>query len=181
MAQFESFDDNVEVNDTSVLGFVNAIDFGKDLRESILLEHGVDVGETEWHDQQAYLDALREIHEKVGEKTMYMIGKAILENAVLAPNVDGLKSGLESLDVGYKMNHRGGDLGHIKLVEFDDSANQARMECKNPYPSEFDRGLITTMLHRMTPNPTYKAQVKLDVTEPNRKAGADQCYYDLTW
>ena len=80
-----------------------------------------------------------------------MIGKAIPENADFPPEVDNLEKALGPIDVAYPMNHRGGETGHYKLVSYDEEKKEATMVCNNPYPSEFDRGIITTMLRKFKP------------------------------
>ncbi len=55
------------------------------------------------------------------------------------------------------------------------------MECKNPYPSELDRGIITTLVRRYTPGRPHEVDVVLDTTKPSREQGADSCWYIISW
>lgn len=49
------------------------------------------------------------------------------------------------------MNHRNGEIGYYKLISINLKANTAIMNCKNPYPCNFDRGIITTMARKFRP------------------------------
>jgi hypothetical protein len=55
------------------------------------------------------------------------------------------------------------------------------MACKNPYPSEFDRGIITTMLRRFKPTLSTRYDVVRDPSKPTRLEGADSCTYRIIW
>lgn len=57
---------------------------------------------------------------------------------------------------------------------------KAVMECKNPYPSDFDRGIIITMVRKFS----FKSSnilVELDESKPTRLNGADSCIFLITW
>jgi hypothetical protein len=47
----------------------------------------------------------------------------------------------------------------------------------NPYPSEFDRGIITSLSRRFKPH----CEVKLDPDKPSRTEGGDSCTYIIEW
>lgn len=55
------------------------------------------------------------------------------------------------------------------------------MECKNPYPSEFDRGIITSMARKFSPGSASGISVELNETKPNRLKGDDSCTYTILW
>ncbi len=56
-----------------------------------------------------------------------------------------------------------------------------RMVCNNPYPSDFDRGIIDSMAQKFKPAGTAIVIVKLDDSQPTRKKGADSCTYTVKW
>jgi hypothetical protein len=58
---------------------------------------------------------------------------------------------------------------------------KAEMECKNPYPSEFDRGIITAMARKFKPRESLLVSVELDNAKPSRMKGADSCTYKIKW
>lgn len=183
MALFVAFDDKVEVNGKTVITFINAVDKSFKKQMLFLLErHGIeDIKPDKWYNQQIWLNAFRDINENIGQHTLFSIGKEIPNNAEfpLLPPDAGLKAALESIDIAYHMNHRGGEIGHYRLKEI--SNFDAVMECRNPYPSEFDRGIILTVARLYKPADAAVVEVLLDDTKPSRKYGDESCTYIITW
>ena len=179
MTQFKAMAPNVEVNGETVLSVVDAMGSFKGVGLGILAEHGLEnVQPRQWYPQQAWLDAFQTIANKVGVATLAAIGKAIPDNAKWPPQVDTLEKALASIDVAYHLNHRGGEIGSYKFEST--GPKSGKMICRNPYPSEFDQGLISATARKFAPNGTFPA-VKLDATAPTRKKGADSCTYLITW
>jgi hypothetical protein len=182
MAQFIAYDPNVKVNGQTILSVVNAMEYGKDGRMQILKKHGLSIIEPEgWYDQQKWLNAFREIHDTLGTNTLYIIGKAIPANAKFPPEIDSLEKALNAIDVAYHMNHTKGNIGNYKVTEFDGKKRRAVMTCNNPYPSDFDRGIINAMLVRFKPKDSIKYDVVLDTSKETRIRGADSCTYSVSW
>jgi len=182
MAQFVSFQKGVEVCGEAVLAVVNALDAGKATRLKILEKHGIaDPHPGGWYSQQLWLDAFKEISEIFGIHTLFAIGEAIPENALFPPELDNLKKSLASIDLAYHLNHRGGEIGHYTLAEFDEARRTAVMVCNNPYPSEFDRGIITTMTRKFVPRNSVIYDVQLDPSKETRLHGGNSCTYLVTW
>ncbi len=182
MAQFIPFQPGVEVKGQSLLSIVNAIEFGKEVRLAILKKHGIENPVPDgWYSQEKMMNAFKEIADQIGNNTLFAIGKSILENVVFPPQIDDLEKALHSIDMAYQMHHRGGDTGCYKLVKFDSKKREAIMECKNPYPSEFDRGIISAVLRRFKPKDSFKYDVVLDLMKETRLKGAYSCTYWITW
>ena len=181
MPQFEAIDPAVEVHVKAIVSIVNAVDIGQETRLKILKKHGIDPFIGEWYPQQKYLDAFKEISENIGDRTLFMIGKSIPEYAEFPPHIDNLEKALASIDVAYNMNHRGGRIGRYQLVEFLEEDRTAVIVCDNPYPSEFDRGIITTMLRRFRPEDSIKSEVIRDLSKESRVDGHESCTYNITW
>ena len=76
------------------------------------------------------------------------------------------------------MNHRGGPIGSYRFVP--DGPRQARIICDNPYPSDFDRGIITAMATRFKPQGSA-ISLEPDLTQPSRKKGGETCTFVVTW
>jgi hypothetical protein len=193
MAQFEAFNKNVEVNKQTVLSVVNSMEKGKDGRLAILLKHGINPDEKEWFNQQKWLNAFKDIADNLGDMNLFLIGKAIINNANFPPIKD-LEDGLRSIDIAYHMNHRlngklmfdpetgkvTGGIGYYKLKKFDANSKEAVMVCDNPYPSKFDEGIIAQVVNKFKPSGA-RAAVDLDRTEESRTNGANSCTYLITW
>ena len=182
MAQFTPFSKNVEVNGQTVMTTVAAFpEAMKSVGLAILEQHGLkDLDADGWYSQKSWLDAFRQINEKYGVYTLFEIGKKIPENAVFPPQIQTLEQALSAIDVAYRMNHRNGEIGYYKLLSFDEKAKKAVMECYNPYPCSFDKGIITTMARRF-----YKGsgiiKVELDTTKTSRQSGGEKSWYTITW
>lgn len=179
MAQFVQFAPNVEVNGVTVLTTVNSFpDFMKNVAVQILNEKGiVDPKPDGWYSQKAWLDSFKEINDKFGANTLFKIGKEIPKNAKFPPEIDNIEKAMMAIDVAYKMNHRNGDIGFYKMAKHDVSAKKIYMQCKNPYPCDFDRGIIMSMARLFKTT----AEVINDETKPCRKNGDDECWYIVSY
>jgi hypothetical protein len=182
MAEYTPFSPNVEVNGETVLSVVNALPSYKNVMEGVLSRHKLkDITAGKWYRQESWLNAFKEIGVKYGPHTLFLIGKAIPQNANFPANINSLESALQSIDVAYHMNHRNGDIGYYRLLNIDMKAKKAYMECKNPYPSYFDMGIILSMARRFKPNPTDIVEIIRDETKPTRTQGALSCQFILSW
>ncbi|WP_027002650.1 hypothetical protein [Hugenholtzia roseola] len=182
MAQYIPFDSKVEVLGEAVLSFINGMGTYADLMRKILAEEGIaEVRSQSWYPQAAWLSAFHRIGEKFGSNTLFAIGKAIPESAIFPKEINDLESALHSIGIAYQMNHRNGEIGYYKLAAYNADLKIAIMECKNPYPSEFDRGIITSMARRFKPEGAFLMKVELDPNLPSRLHGAESCTYRISW
>jgi hypothetical protein len=180
MAEFVAFDPNVEVSGRAVKAVLDGMGvFQKKARE-ILADQGIDeVRPDGWYPQQAWLDAFRTICDTLGSKQLFDIGRKIPETASWPANIEDIRAGLRSINTAYQMNHRGGPIGSYDYFDID--TNTARMICNNPYPDDFDHGLITAVADRYKPAGTFMVEVKIDQGLPSRSRGADFTSYLVTW
>jgi len=183
MAQFKAFDPNVEVNGQTVLTILNAVNDGfKANIVWIMKQHSLsDIEPKKWYSQQDWLDSLQDISDKIGYHTLFSIGKGIPENSIFPKEINNLKTALAGIDIAYHMNHRGGEIGFYKLTVFDSVHHSAEMECKNPYPCHFDRGIISAIARKFKPETSLGISVELDKSRPERSEGADSSYYLIRW
>ncbi len=182
MSQYIPFAEGVEVNGQTILSFINALPAYKDVMLAILSKHRIDNPEpNHWYSQKSWLDAFQEIGEKYGASTLFAIGKVIPENADFPKEIDTLEKALQAIDVAYHMNHQNGEIGYYKLIDFNEKLRLAIMECKNPYPSSFDRGIIMTMARKFKPDYSITVNVEIDENKPSRLNGADNCTYKINW
>jgi hypothetical protein len=190
MAQFKAFTPGMEVVGGGVLSIIEGMGEFRSMAEAILAQHGLKKIQPDgWYSQQAFLDAFKTIAEKIGPRTLFACGKQILATIEWPPELDNLEAGLRSIDVLYHRSHRLNNvsmfdektgecrpgLGHYTLESLGKSSGV--MVCPNPYPSEFDRGIITAMGRRFKPD----FEARLDSTKPTRLKGADSCTYILEW
>jgi hypothetical protein len=179
MAQFKAFSDGVEVNGETVLSIVDGMGAMKFMAMKILKEAGIiDPKPGQWYRQQAWLDAFRKISESVGANTLSQIGQKIPENAQFPPQIDTIEKALAAIDVAYHMNHRGGEIGRYEYSS--DGPNKATLVCTNPYPCNFDRGIILAMARRFGPKGS-SPRVVHDDAKSCRVKGDESCTYHVSW
>jgi hypothetical protein len=179
MAQFKAFSPNVEVNGETVTSIIDGMGAMKTMAASILEGVGIKNPKPgQWYKQQSWLDAFKKISGSVGPNTLFQIGQKVPENAQFPPEIDSIEKALPAIDVAYHMNHRGGEIGHYTAKA--DGSSSVTLECANPYPCDFDRGIIAAMAKRFAPK---GASVKVvhDDARPCRKKGGETCTYHVTW
>ena len=172
----------VDVSGSAVLSFANAAPVFRDNMLEILANNGFkDIKKESWYPQAQWLKSLKDVDDKYGINTLFIIGKAIPKSADFPPDIDTLEKALASIDVVYRMNHRNGEIGYYNLTSFDQEEKLAIMECNNPYPSSFDQGIVTAISRKFIPPRVFKIDVTLDDSKPSRTNGADQCTYQISW
>jgi hypothetical protein len=170
----------VEVYGRSVLALVNAMEFLKLKAQRILNAHGIEALEPEqWYSMRNVLESFEDILKQVGPHTTRAIGHALPKNAVFPPQIDSFESALASLDQAYRMNHRGsGDIGSYRVLP--DEARCATMVCDNPYPCEFDQGIMEALYDRFPPKGSFRLRIEHNPSGCRAK-GAHSCTYHLKW
>ena len=196
MAEYIQFEENVEANGSAAMIFLLSGAIGQDHRKALLKKHGIaeDIKLDAWYDLQSILNAYKELAENIGEMNLFLVGKAVMEQAEFPP-MDGLESALRSIDVAYHMNHRKNGkvmfdpangmmtegIGHYTVTKFDGDRKEAEMECHTPYPSKFEEGLITQVVRRFKPAGSLRSRVVLDETKTTRRNGGDRCTFKIQW
>jgi hypothetical protein len=190
MAQYVAFRSGVEVLGQSMHSFFQAAKVHSSVARRILVKNGIPrVLPEEWYSQQRWLDVLREIAASIGEHTLYAIGKKVPESAVWPQAITSIEAGLASIDVAYHLNHRvEGEIlfnaetgamkegiGHYQC--HPDGDRRILMVCHTPYPSVFDRGIITGVARKFKPT----VEVIKDEAQPSRAQGADACTFVVKW
>jgi hypothetical protein len=176
MAQFKALAQGVEVNGETVLSILDGMGSFESIGRKMLTACGiVDPKPGQWYKQQDWLDAFRQIAEKVGDSTLFEIGKKIPENAQFPPEIDAVEKAIGAIDVAYHMNHRSGEIGHYSFALV--GPREGRMVCDNPYPTEFDRGIIEAMALKFVPY----VDVAVDAARSSRKRGGNADTYTVTW
>lgn len=194
MAEFAGFEEGIEVNGETVLSIVDGMGAFRYRAVELLAQHGiVDPTPGQWYPQQAWLDAFRSISERIGTNTLYAIGRKIPANAQFPPQIETIEDALASIDVAYHMNHRRGGqvmfdpatgamlegIGHY--VYEKKGPKHLRVTGENPYPCDFDRGIVIAMAERFRPAEAMLLRVSHAIEGPCRRRGDDACIYDVTW
>lgn len=177
MALFKAFEKGVEVNGQTVLAMVHGMEHSQEKALKILADHGLsNLKKNDWVSQQSWLNAFEEIAKNIGEYALYCIGVKIPENAEFPPDIDTMEKALESINIAYQMNHRGGEIGYYNFFKSDDGS--MHFNCKNPYHCEFDRGIIEGIARKYAPKGKHIV-VRHDDNAHCRKKGEDSCSYHI--
>jgi len=179
MPQFVAYDKKVEVNGQTIQSFVKGVthQFRQKVLQILANNSISDPKEGKWYNQQSWLNAFKQINDTIGMHTLFSIGKAIPDSANFPENIVSLKDALESIDIAYHNNHRGGEIGYYRLTELNKDERKAVMICKNPYPCPFDRGIITSIVRKYKPADSFDHEIKLDQNKESRLYGADSSTY----
>ena len=129
MAQFIPFEQQVQVNGQTILSVTNGVNkFFKAKMDEILIKYGIiNPKADEWYSQESWLNAFKDISDTIGKHTLFSIGKAIPENADFPKEINNLETALNSINIAYHNNHKGGEIGYYKLISF----SQAKKKCCN--------------------------------------------------
>ncbi|MFC1850520.1 hypothetical protein ACFL27_10045 [candidate division CSSED10-310 bacterium] len=192
MPQFQALDPKVEVNGQTVLSLVDRMGTYKTLFLEYLSQNGiVDPQPEAWYSQQDWLNAFRDIAGNLGGGVLKLIGRKIPENAQWPSEIQTIKQGLASIDVAYHLNHRIGGkllfdpwLGHMSegighYMFHDKGATLVWITCDNPYPCDFDFGIVEAIAKKFSP-PGKFVRVKHG-EDACRKDGHIHCNYMVKW
>lgn len=131
----------------------------------------------EWYPIKSFLHFYDEVLKEYGPNTLFDLGKAVPDSAVFPPGVDSLQAGLDLIGTAYNMNHRNGYFGFYKLVEHLPEKKEVIMQCYNPYPCDFDRGLLTSMARKFK----LGVRVVVDESKPCKSKGASESWYIISY
>lgn len=179
MKVFVASSPKVEVNGETVYAIVDGMGVFKTKALRILEDNGItDPQPGHWYSQQAWLNAFKTISEQAGDTVLSAIGQKIPENAKFPPDIDDIHKALLIIDVAYQMNHRNGEIGHYNYEKTGDRS--AKLVCTNPYPDEFDKGIIIAMAKKFRPS-EFNLIVEIDKTQPVRMKGGDSTTFNVRW
>ncbi len=194
MVEYRAINPDVEVNGQTILSFVDGLGAVKSFAYSILTKNGLqDVDTTGWYSQQKWLDSFKLIAEKAGPNTLHGIGTKIPENAQWPPGIESIEAAINSIDIAYHMNHR---LNNKVMFNPDDGSmiegighygakkvaeKEIEVVCENPYPCDFDMGIIKSTAKKFKTADVKFVDVKHKDPDACRKKGAKACIYKITW
>jgi hypothetical protein len=197
--QFKPFEPGIEVYGVSIDAFVEAFKLFPSVALKKLVSQGIGVagpkGDVQidreaWYSQAKWLAAFESFATTVGPRVLFQIGQQVPKHAVFPPTVNDIQSGIASIDVAYHMNHRKGGkpmfnpatgqkTPGIGSYGYSPAPGERKIVslCENPYPCDFDRGILTAIATRFE----KQARVTHDERAPCRKTGAASCSYVVTW
>ena len=197
--QFNQLEAGVEVSGESLGAIVDGFKKYPSIASKYLAKFGLSKSESaqplvvdrsRWYPLKDWLSAYEGIAQEVGYNSLYSIGKSIPENANFPPHINDIYSAIASIDVAFHLNHRkdgvvmfdatdGKMLEGIGHYSSQPVANENKIVCvcDNPYPCDFDRGIIAAMATRME----RQARTVHDADAPCRKKGGPSCTYVVWW
>jgi hypothetical protein len=141
-----------------------------------------------WFPQQAGLDAFKAIYDEVGSYTIFEIGRQLGLQVYCPPEVKDVEGVMKWMDISYHLFHRKNgkvmyDVATGRMAEGIGHYTNERhrnntivVTALNPYPCDFDLGIMTGDVERFAP----QGRVVHDDRAPCRKKGADSCTYVIT-
>lgn len=177
MAVYQTFHPNNEAKGAAILAAMAALD-AKQVKK-LMEANGIESVDAEtWYPQELELNILKSINSQ-NFLDMVSVGMKIPEIAAFPPNITDVHGALGLLDAAYHMNVRGPEVGEYRYEKTGERS--ATVTAYNPYPSDFDYGLIYSLVKRFRPNDSKAVLVKRDDTMANRNNGGDSCVYHITW
>lgn len=172
--------DGSEVVGRSPMSYVAASEsitefMGKQTKHK-LANYGVEeLDPDEWYPLKVPLAMLFDMREDYGESSMRNMGRHIPEHVEFPPDIEGAEEALQSVHQAYQHNHRGTEIGTYEFEKTGEKEGQ--MVCENPYPCEFDQGLIRGVAENFTDS-------FVDVEEIGDECRADggkRCTFHVEW
>ncbi len=184
MVVYEAGHKNNQVKGAAMQAVLEGLGVFKKFAYDEMKSQGIEeLDPNEWYNQQIWLDILKMIYEKVGKNTIFRIGKNIPKNADLPPNIKNVEQAMSSINQAYKMNTKGENVGFYRFEKIDEEEselNRGIMTCNNPYPCEFDHGLIEGFMNRFGDETNFKQKVE-HIEGSCRMDGDSVCKYKIIW
>jgi hypothetical protein len=172
---------DVQVLGQSIMAMIGGMELLKSRAMKILADNGIPQLEPQgWYPMRNALTAIKSIEEKIGPVTMRAVGRKVPEHAKFPPEITTLEQALLSLNMAYQMNHRGQQAGSIGGYRFETAGHGGRMVCDNPYPCNFDHGIIEALCERFRPKDSVWVRVEHAPLGCRHKGGSD-CTYLISW
>ncbi len=187
MGEFVLYNQGVEVSGNILLAFMSAFpDDMKKWGEEILAKNRLENPEpSTWYPLQYYLNALKDTSDILGSNMLRNVGSRIPFAAITSEKVDALpwEALLETMDIGYKRNLRGAEVGEITYENLGKQAglNRARLTYAIVSPCAYDQGILEGVGRRWKPAEIMDIVVRHDDSRPCRKKGGKSCDYIVSW
>jgi len=172
----------VEINGRTILATLEGVSrFSETYKQQVrdaLADNGIDDPKPgEWYSQQAWLDPFEVLATELEPHLLDRIGEQIPETAEWPTELSTVEDALQSINIAYQQNHRGGEIGYYRVTEIDDKVGTIR--CKNPSSCPFDRGIIRAVTQQFAP---VERLVFIEETgEECRREHEDSCVYTVYW
>ncbi len=148
-------DPNIEIIGATVLGIVENLQ--SDEIQPLLGKHGLaNVQPNEWYPAERWLSVMNDLADNPNTTQNYVaVGMSIAERVVLPPELQSatLPQILTAWDDIYQMQHRGGDIGHVRIEKL--SETKYRTIHIHLYPDDLTYGIAYGWSRRFLPKGTH--------------------------
>ncbi|MBS7626633.1 hypothetical protein KEJ51_06320 [Candidatus Bathyarchaeota archaeon] len=144
-----------------------------------LKRYDIDVAVDSWYSQNLWIEALRDISERVGPTIMYLAGARILENLGYRELSGDFHERLKHAEALYQTHHRGGNFGSLRILNIQNG--EAKIVSDTPYPCDFERGILISILASHAPDEPKQVWVVHENLKICRKKGFANCTYVVKW
>jgi hypothetical protein len=170
----------VEVQGHVVKALLDSVEIVRPEVLRILGTHGITASSPRpWYPLADVLCCLRDVQARVGLVTVRAIGQQVPKHTAFPPHITSFAMALFQMNAAYRTNHRGeGDIGGYHHEPVD--GQSSRMRCDNPYPCEFNQGVLESLHSRFSGRGSLRLRI---AHEPGgcRSRGDAACTYHLKW
>ncbi len=170
-----------QVSGEFIISILNGLHDFKNEALKLLEKYGIkDPKKEEWHSFKLWLKVIEELGKEIGPTRLYILGTTFLENNEMLNHYD-LEKGLNFISGIYRKNHKDGNIGAFKLINFNNENREAEMMSDTPYPCDFERGIIMYVANKFNPKNNKNLLVVHKDLKTCRKRGIDYCIYLIKW
>ncbi len=141
-------------------------------REILAREGLAEIDPNAMYTQQKGLDIMRRIAEKLGDETLYSIGYRVPYNVDFPDSIRDVRSALQSIQPAYQKAVLGTNTGRYAFAEPEHGCFEVL--CENPYPCDFDLGIVSALVDRFRGSQLYQI---IHAPDCCRKTGGAHCRY----
>ncbi|MBN2134754.1 MAG: hypothetical protein JW737_03405 [Acidobacteria bacterium] len=172
--EFKSKNPDVKVSGGAILAFLDALN-NRELGLKYLEKHGIlNIEAKKFYSQQAFLLTQKDLAETMGVAIALEATGANIPLELPPEKAKTVFEIFENWQKHYMDNNIGDTESYFRIIERGE--NYLLLETNNPYPCDFDRGLIKAFAHFVQP----EAKV-VKWGSKCRSHGDDACTYHISW
>ena len=164
-----------EYSGAALNSFILALGHAHDVVHKILSDAGVErIDPDRWYDFDWASAIYFKIGAQVGRGALIEVGRNMIQTAEFPPGIDGVASVLMSLDMAYRLNARGPNIGEITTVLEDEHSATSVWSPK--FPCALNVGILEGSCARYGAKPLIEHGAGGCVDE-----GGSACTYHVSW
>ena len=170
----------IEVEGRVISTLIASVEVVRPEVQRILAAHGISAASPRpWYPLEDVLRCVADVQERVGLVTLRAVGQQVPRHTAYPPQLTTFPMALFHMNAAYQRNHRGpGNIGGYHHEPVD--GESARMRCDNPYPCEFNQGVLEGLHARFAARGARRLRIEHDPASC-RTQGGSSCLYHLKW